>query len=116
MSNDSDDARLDLLFQALADPNRRRVLALLRESGEMRVGDIASAFEMSLNGVSKHLKVLEKAGLVVRRREGTAHLLSVDWKALGPMVEWLDVARTFWGNRLEALAVYVEQENEDDEE
>jgi DNA-binding transcriptional ArsR family regulator len=113
MSSD-DEARLDRLFQALADPNRRRVLALLRETGEMRVGDIAAAFDMSLNGVSKHLKVLEKAGLVVRRREGTAHLLSIDWRALGPLVDWLDVARTFWDTRLDALAMYLEDENEDE--
>ena len=80
---------LNLIFHSLADPNRREILALLREAREMRVGDIAEAFNMSLNGVSKHLKVLEQAGVVVRRVEGRNHWISVNQEALQAALEWL---------------------------
>ena len=91
------------MFACLADPSRRRILALLRDAGELRVGDIAAAFEISLNGVSKHLKVLESARLVRRRKAGVTHWISADWDGLLPANDYLDDHRRFWGDRLDAL-------------
>lgn len=103
----SREVELSVVLQALADPSRRKILSLLRNVNEMRVGDIAAAFEMSLNGVSKHLKVLESARLVLRRKEGTAHFIALHWAGLAPLLDWLDTSREFWGNRLDALESYV---------
>ena len=103
-------AREELLsetFQALADPSRRQIVALLREAEELKVTDIADAFSMSLNGVSKHLKVLERAGIVERRIDGREHWLRVRWEALQAPYEWLHFYRHFWGGRLDALVDYV---------
>lgn len=97
------DAQLVAVFRALGDPSRCRIVELLREAGELCVGDVAAAFDMSLNGVSKHLKILEAAGLVQRRREGTTHYISMRWEGLSPLVEWLDVQRTAWERRLDAF-------------
>jgi len=108
-----DDEALSAAFRALSDPSRRRIIELLRESGELRVSDIADAFAMSLNGVSKHLKVLERAGLVRRRVEGRTHWLRVDWAALQQPYEWLHFYRHFWGGRLDALVDYVSKEKKE---
>lgn len=103
----TDAERLDKVFHALADESRRKIVELLREAGELKVGDIASSFDMSLNGVSKHLKVLEQAGLVQRRIAGREHWLRVDWSALQLGYEWLHFYQQFWGKRLDALVDYV---------
>ena len=105
------DARLDRVFGALGDPSRRRIIALLREAGDLKVGDIATVFSMSLNGVSKHLKVLERAGLVLRRVEGREHWLCVDWEGLREAYQWLHFHRHFWGGRLDSLADYFQRGN-----
>lgn len=103
--------QLNAVFSALADPSRRRIIALLRESGELRVGDIAEVFEMSLNGVSKHLKVLEKAQLIGRRVEGRVHFIRVTWEGLQPPYEWLHFHHHFWSERVDALVDYVTRKN-----
>ncbi len=105
------DARLDHVFGALADPSRRRIIELLREAGDLKVGDIATVFSMSLNGVSKHLKVLERAGLVLRRIEGREHWLRVDWEGLRHAYQWLHFFRHFWGGRLDSLVDYLQHNN-----
>ena len=102
--------RLNAVFHALADPSRRRIVELLRVSGELKVGDIAQTFKMSLNGVSKHLKVLEAAGLVSRRVEGRAHWLRVEWPALQQPYEWLHFYQHYWSGRLDALVDYVKKQ------
>jgi len=94
---------LDHVFASLADANRRRILALLRETPELRVGDIAAAFKMSLNGVSKHLKVLERAGVIERRVEGRNHWIRVNKEALRAALEWLSEHHHFWATRLDQL-------------
>lgn len=99
---------LDRVFHALSDPSRRRIVGLLRETNELRVSDIALAFEMSLNGVSKHLKVLEAATLVSRRIDGRNHYLSVNWKALQPAYEFLHFYQHSWNQRLDGLVEYAE--------
>ena len=109
------DARLDRVFGALGDPSRRRIIGLLREAGDLKVGDIATVFSMSLNGVSKHLKVLERAGLVLRRIEGREHWLRVDWEGLQEAYQWLHFYRHFWGGRLDSLADYLKTGDLQDE-
>ncbi len=101
---------LSRIFKVLADPSRRRILELLREANELRVSDIAEAFDMTLAGVSKHLKVLESAGLIRRRVDGREHYLSVDWSALQKPYEWLHFYHHFWSARLDALVDYASQD------
>jgi DNA-binding transcriptional ArsR family regulator len=102
------DEQLDQVFHGLADPSRRKMVALLREAGQMKVSDIGQAFDMTLNGVSKHLKVLEQAGLVTRRVEGREHWISVNWPALQPAYEFLHFHQHFWTARLDALMDHVD--------
>jgi len=99
---------LDRAFGALADPSRRQIIELLRESGDLKVTDVAEVFAMSLNGVSKHIKVLERAGLVLRRIEGREHWIAINWAGLQPAYEWLHFYRHFWNARLDALVDYVQ--------
>ena len=87
---------------ALADPTRRAILQRLSH-GEARVTDIARPFPMSLNGVSKHIRVLERAGLVRRRRVGKEHLLSLDARPLDDAATWIESQRAQWTSRLDAL-------------
>ncbi len=105
--------RLSRTFAALSDPSRRRIIELLREADELRVSDIAEAFSMSLNGVSKHLKVLERAELLERRVEGREHWFSVNWATLQLPYDWLHVYSHFWSRRMDALVEYI-QSNEGD--
>ena len=102
-----EEQRLSRVFHALADPARRRIIALLRESGELPVGVVAEAFSMTLNGVSKHVKVLERTGVVRRRIEGRVHWISVDWNALQVAYEFLHAHHHFWSTRLDALVDYA---------
>jgi DNA-binding transcriptional ArsR family regulator len=111
-STRKDEEALNAVFHCLADPSRRRILALLRESNELKVGDIAAAFEMSLNGVSKHLKVLEAANLVERRVEGRLHYLRVNWAALQPAYEFLHFYQHFWNERLDGLIDYTREKKQ----
>lgn len=109
--HDADDPerRLDLIFHALANRTRRALLARLTRRPE-RVTELAQPFDMSLPSVSKHLRVLERAGLVARAIDGRVHRCSLDATALQEVSEWLDHYRTFWGDTLDALARYVENE------
>ena len=105
-----DATALDLTFSALADPTRRRILELLVQ-GEFRVTDLAKSFPISLPAVSKHLRVLEKAGLLSRRREGRAHHLKLEAQPMQEASEWLQFHQKFWEGRLDALADYLENNN-----
>jgi DNA-binding transcriptional ArsR family regulator len=93
---------LDHTLMALADPTRRAILARLAV-GEARVTEIARPFGMSLNAVSKHIQMLERANLVVRRRRGREHLLSFNRKPLDAATHWMENQRTLWTVRLETL-------------
>lgn len=96
---------LDRTLTAIADPTRRAILDHLA-SGEARVTDIAQPFAISLNSVSKHIRILERAGLVRRRRRGREHLLSIDPRPLDDAAAWISHARARWTadlDRLEAL-------------
>jgi DNA-binding transcriptional ArsR family regulator len=94
--------RLDDTMLALSDPTRRAILERLRR-GEARVTDLAQPFRMSLNSVSKHIRVLERAKLVRRRRSGREHLLSFNRTPLDEAAKWIERQRAFWNARLDAL-------------
>ncbi len=93
---------LDQTMMALADPTRRAILRRLL-GGEARVTDLAEPFTMSLNSVSKHIRVLERARLVRRRRVGREHLLSFSPRPLDEATAWIEQQRTFWAARLDDL-------------
>ena len=109
VSKQQREERLNATFHCLADPSRRQIIELLREAGALKVTDIAEAFSMSLNAVSKHLKVLERAELVQREIRGREHWLSVNWQALQAPYEWLHFYQHFWSSRLDALVDYAKQ-------
>ncbi len=105
----ADSPILTATFSALSDPTRRFILEQLSE-GEATVGELAAPLDMSLPAVSKHLKVLEEAGLLVRRREGRRHLLTIDPTPLADAREWLEHYRRFWEGSFDRLAEYLEKE------
>lgn len=95
-------AALDDTMLALADPTRRAILNRLT-AGEARVTDLAAPFAMSLNAVSKHIRILERATLVRRRRSGREHVLSLNPAPLDEAAAWIEQQRTFWNASLDAL-------------
>ena len=107
-------ARLDATFAALSDPTRRAILERLGR-GESSVTELARPFRISLPAVSKHVTVLELAGLVTRRRAGRVHRCRL---AAGPMREaaaWIMTYRKFWERRLDALAEHLETDKQKEE-
>ena len=95
-------------FAALADPTRRQILAHLAR-GDQRVTDLARPHDMSLPAVSKHLRVLEKAGLLRRRRYGRVHELQLDAMPLKQAAQWVVEYRKFWEASLDRLAAYLDK-------
>ena len=102
------DTQLDTTFAALADPTRRALVHALT-SGERRVTDLAEPIDMSLPAVSKHLGVLERAGLIERRRVGRELRCRLRPAPLKQANDYLNFYRVFWENQLDALAQFVEQ-------
>ena len=98
--------RLDNVFNALCDPTRRAILARLTDT-DARVTDIAAEFPISLNSISKHIRMLERAGLVRRSIAGREHLLSLDAAPLSEAAMWIEYYRRFWEGRLVALEAFV---------
>ena len=99
---------LNRTFAALADPTRRRILAHLAR-GDRCVTDLARPHAMSLPAVSKHLRVLEKAGLLRRRRYGRVHQLNLETKPMQQAIRWIEEYRKFWDASLDRLATYLEK-------
>jgi DNA-binding transcriptional ArsR family regulator len=97
---------LNQVYDAIADPTRRAILGILAE-GETNVGTLAERFPISLNGVSKHIKVLERAGLVERTVQGREHRLRLNAEPLREASLWLEHYRTFWEGRLAALEAFL---------
>ena len=95
-------SNLDHTLMALADPTRRAILQRLSR-GEARVTELARPFAISLNSVSKHIRALERADLVRRRRAGREHLLSFNPQPLDEAAAWIETQRAFWTARLDAL-------------
>jgi DNA-binding transcriptional ArsR family regulator len=99
---------LSATFSALADPTRRAILARLAE-GETTVTKLAKPFRMSLPAVSRHLKVLERAGLITQTREAQWRPCKLEAKPLQEAADWVDQYRKFWDARLDRLADYITQ-------
>src|SRR5881396_2673254 len=97
---------LSATFSALADPTRRAILARLA-AGEAMVGELAEPFAMTLPAVSKHLKVLERAGLIARGREAQWRPCRLDAGPMKDAAEWLDRYRRFWEESFDRLDVYL---------
>lgn len=108
---------LDAIFSALSDPTRRAILERLAH-GEASVTEVAEPFEMSLPAISKHLRILEHAGLIVREKEGRVHHLRLAAASLKTAADWLADYRQFWDEQFDALAAYLaatpEEDNPDD--
>jgi DNA-binding transcriptional ArsR family regulator len=97
---------LDALFGAIADPTRRAILDRLAQ-GEARVTEVAAAFPISLNSVSKHVRMLERAGLVKRTVRGREHLLALEAEPLDEAARWIEQHRQFWEHSLASLEKFV---------
>lgn len=108
----TNDHSLDRAFSALADPTRRAIVARLAR-GETRVTDVAAPFDMSLNAVSKHVQVLERAGLVRRERVGREHVLSLQAMPMKEVARWVSRYERFWNTKLDALGAYLAEDTED---
>lgn len=98
--------RLSSTFAALADPTRRAILARLA-SGEASVTELAEPFELSLPGISKHLKVLERAGLIARGREAQWRPCRIQAEPLKDVADWVEHYREIWEQRFDRLDAYL---------
>jgi DNA-binding transcriptional ArsR family regulator len=106
--------QLNSVFGALADPTRRAILARLSK-GDASVNDLAAPFQMSQPAISKHLKVLERAGLISRHRQATARLSHLEAEPLKEATEWLFTYREFWEESYERLDALLETLNNDED-
>ncbi len=106
MSNRSSES-LNSIFSALADPTRRAILDRLAR-GEARVTELADPHDMSLPAVSKHLKVLEDAGLILREKDGRVHRMNLNSKPMKDASAWLERYRAFWEGRFDALERFLD--------
>jgi DNA-binding transcriptional ArsR family regulator len=108
-------AALDATFQALSDPTRRAILAKLASAPDTPVTELALPFRMSLPAVSKHLRVLENAGLLARRREGRVHRCRFVPGPMRTASDWIAHYERFWTERLDELKRYLEQSLEEEQ-
>jgi len=99
---------LSAVLGAISHPSRRAILARLAK-GPARVTEIAEPFDMSLNAVSKHLKVLEGAGLIHREKQGRDHVIEFRGKPLRQVVRWVHEYERFWNERLDVLEAYFQE-------
>ncbi len=99
-------AELSAVFSALSDPTRRAILARLSK-GEAPVKDLAAPFDLSGPAITKHLNVLERAGLISRGREGQLRPCRLEPHALAPAADWIDQYRAMWEERLDRLDTYL---------
>ena len=104
-------SELDATFAALSDPTRRAILARLGER-TCTVTELAEPFPISLPAISKHLRVLERAGLISRRREGRRQMCRLRAEPMRRASEWLERYRAFWESRLDALEAHLNSERE----
>ncbi|WP_305987714.1 helix-turn-helix transcriptional regulator [Roseibium sp. MMSF_3544] len=114
VEREPDDRDLTAILKAVSDPRRRDLLTLLVQHGPTRVTDLARHFDVSLNAVSKHIKVLEAAGLVRRRTEWREHLIEPDMEPVREIDRWFQNLRSIWAQRLDALDEVLETEPDDE--
>lgn len=105
-----EDQALDEMFHALSDPTRRAMLKSLSQS-QRTVGELAAPFAITLAAASKHIKVLERAGLVSRNVQGRTHMCSLDARPMHAGMEWIRHYEKFWTGRLDALEALLEAED-----
>ena len=105
---------LDRVFAAVSHPTRREILDRLAGTAAARVTDLAGEFPISLNATSRHVKVLEDAGLVRRDVRGREHFLSLAAEPFAEAAEWIDHYRRFWGDQLASLDAFVTGSGEQD--
>lgn len=104
----SDEEQLSALLKAVCDSTRRSLLTLLCQQGPTRVTDLANCFDMSLNAISKHIKVLEKSGLIIRKTMGRTHWIEADLNQTTAMENWLSELKSIWLLRLDKLEQLLE--------
>lgn len=102
--------KLDLIFHALSDSTRRNLLGRLATKGPALITELAAPFSMSLPGLSKHIRVLERAKLVKRDVDGRAHYCSLGIEPFREIERWMEYYRKFWDETLDSLADFVEAE------
>ena len=102
---------LDLTFSALSDPTRRAIITKLAE-GETSIIELASPFDMSLPAVSKHIRVLEKAGLLTRKKQGRVQYCRLNAAPMHDAANWLAFYQKFWDAKLDSLADFLEENSE----
>lgn len=110
-----DDEMLSRVLKAAGDTSRRRILTMLVQEGPLRVTELAAHFDISLNSVSKHIKVLEEAGLVTRRTAGRDHFIAAELTPLQVTEHWFGQLKSIWELRLAALDRIMASEGQDDE-
>lgn len=98
---------LDAVFHALADPTRRAMLQCLAQ-GARKIGDLAAPFDMSFAAASKHVRVLEDAGLIRRNIEGRTHICALNAAPLAEASDWLRFYERFWNEKLDALDLFLQ--------
>ena len=108
----SNDEKLSRLLKAVSDGTRRALLTQLCQQGASRVTDLANFYDMSLNAISKHIKVLESAGLVRRTTIGRTHWIEADLGQVALMGDWLQSLKSIWALRLEKLDTILNQGEE----
>lgn len=107
--------RLDTTFQALADPTRRGMLANLA-LGEKSIGELGEPYRMSFSGAAKHVQVLERAGLIDRRKAGRRQICTLRAEPLAEAEQWLRQWEKFWTVRLDRLEALIERDKENDDD
>ena len=110
------DGELTQILKAASDPTRRAILTILVQHGPTRVTDLATHFDISLNSVSKHIKVLEGAALVERQTQWREHLIAAKLDPIKRIDDWFDQLRSIWDMRLEALETVLTEKKDDDDD
>jgi DNA-binding transcriptional ArsR family regulator len=105
---ENESQQLDLIFHALADGTRRQLLKMLAQR-EFTIGELAEPFQISLNAVSKHIKVLEEAGLLTRTKDGRIHRCAMNAAPLAAAQDVIRYYQQFWESRFRALDQYLQQ-------
>lgn len=109
-----DSAKLTELLKGVSDNTRRSLLSQLSQEGPCRVTDLASNYEMSLNAISKHIKILEQCGLVIRKTIGRTHWIEADLRQVNIIVSWANELKSMWELRLNKLSKLIETETKND--
>jgi DNA-binding transcriptional ArsR family regulator len=105
--------QLSEILKAVSDPTRRSLLTTVVQEGPTRVTDLADQYEISLNAVSKHIKVLESAGLLTRRTIGRVHLIEANLEPAKAIDHWFEKLRSIWDLRLQHLEKILREETQD---